>query len=285
MVDAKNEIVAEEAKAAEQASSFKDFLERTHPSVKKLIRGLWKTNPRSEKIIAYPEIRLHCRLCEGERTFRLDSKNYHFQRDIESVDTHPVYRCGDCRRVIKKYALQVSFGEGGDGFLYKYGEQPPFGIPVPNRVLRLFGKDAKLFDKGRQCEDLGYGIAAFAYYRRVVENHRSDLFDEIIKVCKTVGAPEALVEELTTAKAQISFAKSIEKIKTGLPEGLLINGHNPLQALHGALSVGLHNETDEDCLEKAQAVRLVLSDLVERFALLKKDDKELNDAVQRLLAK
>ncbi|MEM5493182.1 hypothetical protein WNY80_08570, partial [Hoeflea sp. AS16] len=170
--------------------------------------------------------------------------------------------------------------------LYKYGEYPAFGIPVPNRVLRLFGKaDSDLFMKGRQCENLGFGIAAFAYYRRVVENHRSDLLNEIMKVCQTVGAPAELLEELDAAKTQISFSKSMEQIKTALPQGLLIDGHNPLNALHGALSVGLHGESDEDCLDNAQAVRLVLSDLVDRIALLKQDNKQLSVAVQRLLAK
>lgn len=178
------------------------------------------------------------------------------------------------------------FDGDGCGRLYKYGERPAFGIPVPNRVLRLFGKvDGELFLKGRQCEGLGYGIAAFAYYRRVVENHRNELFDEIIKVCKTVNAPAELLEELAAAKKEISFAKSMEKIKTGLPQGLLIDGQNPLNALHSALSLALHGESDAECLAMAQAVRLVLSDLVERIALLKQENQQLSDAVHRLIAK
>jgi hypothetical protein len=70
-----------------------------------------------------------------------------------------------------------------------------------------------------------------------------------------------------------------------LPEGLRIDGHNPLTALHGALSVGLHNESDEECLEAASAVRLVLTDLVERMSLLRQDSAELNKAVQLLISK
>ncbi len=187
---------------------------------------------------------------------------------------------------MKRFALYAVFSDDGGGTLYKYGELPPFGIPVPNRVLRLFGgEDAKTFLKGRQCEDLGYGIGAFAYYRRVVENHRNDLFDEIIKVCRTVAAPKELIDQLDAAKGEISFSKSLEKIKTALPQGLLINGHNPLNALHGALSIGIHTETDAECLAAAQAVRLVLSDLVEKIAMLKQDNKQLNDAVQLLLSK
>jgi hypothetical protein len=93
------------------------------------------------------------------------------------------------------------------------------------------------------------------------------------------------VEELWSAKEAISFTKAMEKIKTGLPQGLLINGHNPLIALHGALSVGLHSESDKECLEAAHAVRLVLTDLIEKMALLRQDNKQLHDAVKFLLAK
>ena len=38
-------------------------------------------------------------------------------------------------------------------------------------------------------------------------------------------------------------------------------------ALHGALSVGLHNDSDKECLESANAVRLVLTDLTEKISI------------------
>ena len=104
-------------------------------------------------------------------------------------------------------------------------------------------------------------------------------------MCETVEAPPQLVEELRSAKEEISFSKAMDKVKTGLPQGLLINGHNPLMALHGALSVGLHNESDEKCLEAAHAVRLVLTDLVERMSLLRQENRQLQDAVEFLIAK
>lgn len=201
-------------------------------------------------------------------------------------NVHLTYVCGDCQKETKRYSLWVLMGQTeGEGAAYKYGELPPFGVPVPAKVLRLFGKDAAFFLKGRQCENQGLGVGAFAYYRRVVENHKNDIFDEIVRVCETVGASQQLVQELRSAKGENSFTRAIDMIKTGLPQGLLINGHNPLTALHSALSVGLHGESDEACLEAAHAVRLVLTDLVERMALLRQDNKQLHDAVKLLLAK
>ncbi|KJS13708.1 MAG: hypothetical protein VR78_11070 [Hoeflea sp. BRH_c9] len=278
------------ANKSEQSLSFKEFLEGTHPSVFKPVHDLWEKKVRvhteDERELTFSDIRLHCRICEGERTFRATRGSDEYRWSTRKVNLHPIYLCGDCQNETKYYALQVAFGDDGGSQVYKFGEIPAFGIPVSNRLLRLFGnEDASLFLKGRQCENLGYGVAAFAYYRRVVENHKNDLFNEIIKVCRTVGASAELINELEAAKREISFSKSIEKIKAGLPEGLLIDGHNPLNALHNALSVGLHNEADEDCLSDAQAVRLVLGELVDRIALLKQENRELTNAVQRLLAK
>lgn len=283
---AKNSAVETEP---EKAIDFSYFLERIHPSVTRHVEEFWIERDEeinlSKKHIKQPEIRLYCRKCEGERTFRTE-KDYKSTLARTVCDIHPQYTCGDCQSDHKRYALHIEFGADGNGQIYKYGEIPPFGVPVPNRILRLFGKiDSELFIKGRQCESRGYGIAAFAYYRRVVENRRNDLFDEIIKACETVNAPRELIKELGAAKKEISFSKSMEKIKIGLPDGLLISGQNPLLALHKALSVGLHSKSDKDCLEDALSVRIVLTELVDRIVLLKQEKKQVADAVHRLLGK
>lgn len=50
-----------------------------------------------------------------------------------------------------------------------------------------------------------------------------------------------------------------------IPQTLLINGHNQLTLLHSALSEGLHDQTDEKCLELATSIRVVLTDLADRL--------------------
>ncbi len=199
------------------------------------------------------------------------------------------YRCSDCQQQVKIFSVYLAPSEASDdggAQVYKFGEYPNFGIPVPNKVLKLFdGEDAENFKKGRRCESQGLGIGAFAYYRRVVENHKNDIFEQIIRVCKKLNVAEDLVAELEDAKKETQFLRSIESIKAALPQGLLIEGHNPLTALHGALSGGLHNESDAECLKNARDIRLVLAALVERISLLKEDNSELSSAVQRLIAK
>ncbi|MGY0573549.1 hypothetical protein ACTGJ9_022760 [Bradyrhizobium sp. RDM12] len=137
--------------------------------------------------------------------------------------------------------------------------------------------------KGRRCENQGLGIGAFAYYRRVVESQKNEILDEMIAVSRKQGASTETIAALGEAKGEIQFSKAVSSVKLGLPDSILINSHNPLTLLHSALSAGVHEHTDERCLELAQAVRLVLVELAERLTQALKDEAELNTAVSRLL--
>ena len=82
----------------------------------------------------------------------------------------------------------------------KIGEYPPFGPPTPRKVLNLFGDDKPLFLKGRQAENQGLGIGAFAYYRRMVDNQKNRLFDAIIAIAEEEkNADAAIIEQLRNA--------------------------------------------------------------------------------------
>ena len=92
-----------------------------------------------------------------------------------------------------------------------------------------------------------------------------------------------MIETLKAAKIETQFSKALASVKDALPPALLINGHNPLALLHKALSGGLHEQTDEDCLKLAHDVRVVLVELAERLGQALKDEAELTDAITRLM--
>ena len=178
----------------------------------------------------------------------------------------------------------TAIGDFGNGRSTKYGEMPSFGPVTPPRLLGLFGDDKDIFLKGRRCESQGLGIGAYSYYRRVVENHKDQIFDEIIKVAKKVSLPADKIEMLEAAKKKSQFSEAVDDLKPAIPEGLLIDGqHNPLSLLHKALSIGLHELDDTKCLEYAQNIRIVLADLAERIGLALKQQNELSAAVGSLL--
>jgi hypothetical protein len=262
--------------------TFTSFLMDSHPLITKSVSNLWYSDGHTPRLNR-PIIRLFCadEHCRGIRNFRCDKEVGLYGNNPHHAGV--TYICSDCQRQFKFFSLHIIARENNSGEVTKFGELPPFGPPVPNQLLRLFGGDSGLFLKGRSCENQALGIAAFAYYRRVVESHKAQLFDEIIKVCKLLGHSDDFIKELEEARSLISFSQSIDHIKAALPDALLINGHNPLSLLHSALSRGLHEETDQDCLELAHSIRVVLVELVERLTQLRKEDRELTDAVKRLM--
>jgi hypothetical protein len=52
---------------------------------------------------------------------------------------------------------------------------------------------------------------------------------------------------------------------------------------HNALSEGLHELTDEECLALATSIRVVLVELAERITTALKEQTELKSAVSQLL--
>src|SRR5206468_7708696 len=115
-------------------------------------------------------------------------------------------------------------------------------------------------------------------YRRVVQNQKNRIIGEVVKVAEKLGIDASAIAELNTAISETQFSKALSMVKTAIPQSLLINGHNPLALLHSALSEGVHGKSDEECLELASSVRVVLSELSERLAQALKDEAELGKA-------
>jgi superfamily I DNA/RNA helicase len=149
----------------------------------------------------------------------------------------------------------------------------------------LIGPDRDEFLKGRRCENQGLGVGAFIYYRRVVENQKDRIIGEIIKVSEKIGASEEKLEKLRNAIKETQFSKALSVAKDAMPESLLINGHSPILLLHSALSEGVHALSDEECLELAGSVRVVLGELSERLSQALKDEAELAKALSTLMHK
>jgi hypothetical protein len=236
-----------------------------------------------------PAIRLWCDNdeCDGFRNFDPDNRSEEllvYEKEPEVRDTFLLFVCRNCRRSAKKYAISYRYNFSSKELLAeKLGEDPPLSFHVPARLRKLVGSELKKFKKGLGSEAHGFGVGAFAYYRQVVEDQKNRLFDEIIKVAQLGHPSSELIAELEEAKAETSFSSAVDKIKHAIPEALRIHGHhNPLTLLHSALSDGLHAGTDEECLEIAQDIRVILSDLSERLQNALKDNQELTKSVSRL---
>ncbi|MEE8155814.1 MAG: hypothetical protein V3T53_12755 [Phycisphaerales bacterium] len=194
-----------------------------------------------------------------------------------------IYFRRHCHRSFKHYAIGLRVVDSsGLGEAHKYGEVPAFGERIPPGVLRLVQPDLAFFKQGLRSENHGLGIGAFGYYRRVVERQKDRLFDKIISVARSVDSPADKIEDLEKAKARFQFESSVKDFKALIPQALLIKGHNPLILLHRALSRGLHNDSDAECLELARDIRAILTELESRAAEALRSDAEIGEAISHL---
>ena len=270
--------------------SFKEFLERVPPGGTALVKQLARAERNTSSApltypLNLPVLELQCDedSCSGVRLFAPIVSVYATPHNWRHLFV--TYRCRNCQKTSKTYALAVYWEAptGPSGQVYKFGEAPWFGPPTPARVITLLGPEKEYYLKGRRAENQGLGVGAFAYYRRVVENQKNRLLDEIIRVAEKIGASREMLDDLIDAKNETQFTAAVGAVKHGIPSALLVNGHNPLTLLHAALSEGLHAQTDEECLGLATSIRVVLADLADRLGHALKDRAELAAAVTRLM--
>ncbi len=264
---------------------FADFLENSPPYHRVVASDLWFKSDNLPKVLQ-PELTLHCehKSCQGMRLFEYAAQVGELWRTAP-VKLFLEYQCKNCEETKKSFSLLTfELRQNSSGLVAKLGEWPPFGPRTPTRLLRLLGADKDLFLRGRRAECHGLGLGAFTYYRRVVENQKNRLLDEIIKVVQKVEtSPEAIVASLTNAKETFQFTQSVNDVKPAMPQVLLIDGHNPLLLLHSALSAGIHDKSDDQCLELAKSIRQVLAELAERLGQALSQKQDLSEAVSRLL--
>lgn len=272
-----------------------EFLQSTPPNQWRHISDL----SVSQHIDAYasisqeinkPELELHCSsdLCNGFRFFRCTevflNTGVYLQENIPNY-LYVAYQCSNCQITRKVYSLVVilSTTEQFHGICYKFGEYPQYGPPIPSKLITLIRPDRDIFLKGRNCENQGLGIGAFTYYRRVVENQKGRILKEIVKVSEKIGVSQDKIDILHEAIKETRFSKALEMAKDVMPESLLIDGQSPILLLYRALSRGVHELSDEECLELASTVRLVLGELSERLSAILKDKAELTKAISTLM--
>lgn len=272
----------QESDEALRLVSWAEFLEDIPPGKVIRIAQFQKRSPNGWTA-NLPVIQLHCAhaACGGPRWFHTETYTGLIGETSQNVFLK--YTCRNCSVTTKTFAIFVrARGEDDAGIGSKYGELPAFGTPIPARVQRLLQPDRELLLKGYRCEQQGLGIAAFTYYRRVVEHNKDRLLAEILRVANRLGTSPELTEQLERARSEIQFTKAVEVIRTGIPPALLINGQNPLTLLHRALSEGVHELSDDECLAFATSVRVVLTEFADRVAQALRDDAELKEALTRL---
>ncbi|WP_159038424.1 hypothetical protein [Brumimicrobium mesophilum] len=191
------------------------------------------------------------------------------------------YKCQSCKDFTREFSIYIS---PELDYVYKYGQYPEWEIKMDKNLEKTLGKHSKTFRKGLVCESQGYGIGAFAYYRRITEEIIDELLDSIEELIEE-GHRAEYKEALEKTKNTRVTQDKINLVKDLLPTILKPDGLNPFGVLHSELSEGLHAESDQDCLENATHVRTILTFLINQIIQSKEAAKNFSSSMKSILEK
>jgi hypothetical protein len=235
-----------------------------------------------------PAVHMYCPICASNQTFNMVNTYNRGDAFPESVPwDYPqpriavarlVYRCTSCNHFLRHFLVKF---DPDDQYVMKVGQEPPWDISLDPALERILGKRAGYYKRALISESQSYGIGAFAYHRRIVEEIIDDLLDDI-PALMAGEEREEYVKALEEAKKTTVTQNKIDLVKDKLPAILRPGGRNPLSRLHETLSEGLHRESDERCMELAEAVRETLVYLVNQIEMTKSASARYIESMDRL---
>lgn len=162
------------------------------------------------------------------------------------------YVCSACTDLVLSFLIR--FSEKADSFM-KVGQYPPWSIKPDPALREAVGVHLPTLQKGIVNESQGYGIGAFAYYRRIVEEVVDSLLTDISSLIEGKQEKVEYEQKLANVRESKSGEAKIQVVKDLLPSVLRPKNLNPLAVLYEALSKGLHSKSDEECLDLASMIR------------------------------
>ena len=263
-----------------------------------LYRKFYMKIPTRLDDIPKPGIHMNCPNCNSEETFTMTNNYYDrdnfrqgaIQKSVfgeyrddppDGAMVIPIYTCARCSS--SNIIFMLKFADDSSCVL-KIGQFPPWNTQIDKNLSKILGTHAENYKRGLTCESQSYGIGAYAYYRRIIEEIIDALLDSIQDL---LNEPERrdYKDALEETKKTIVAKEKIALVKDLLPASLRTNGINPLNILHDTLSEGVHTKTEEECLEIASTIRETLVYLVNQVIQTKESSKQFTDSMRKLLAK
>jgi hypothetical protein len=230
-----------------------------------------------------PAVHMYCDVCKTEQTFIMENQYYEANQVMnEAVGGQACrlqYICASCQRGRRIFVVRF---DPNNEFIMKIGQYPPWDIRPDSNLEKMLGGHVDLYKKGLVCESQGYGIGGFGYYRRIVEDMIGQLLDDLA-VFMSGTEKEEYVSALERVRATPIAQDKIALVKDLLPPVLRPGGINPLSVLHEILSQGLHEASDEVCMELAAGVRDALVFLVDQIEATKERRAGFTASMQKLL--
>lgn len=212
------------------------------------------------------EIDANCEVCNRSRPFqdrraRGSGAGLGGNRALDSGVSELSFTCASCGKAERLFLVEQVVTDAAIK-LQKFGELPRKPLARDRFLQKFLSDDLDNYEKALVCLTHEYGIAAFAYFRRVTENNIGRLLDLVREDAKASSASADVLEALEELRKDTPMSKRIELANLALPPHLRPDGTNPLGRLYQVLSEGVHALTEAECLAKAKATAECLAFLV-----------------------
>jgi len=138
------------------------------------------------------------------------------------------FQCAGCQQAKYDFWVEIDFHRQA---IRKLGQNPPYTIEVEKNIEDFLGEeDSELFKRGRVCESQGYGLGAYVYYRRVLEDCISGLIEKLTEVFILQSIDKSILDPTFRTLFRNSEAilpASLQEEETELATDAVI-AHNPL---------------------------------------------------------
>jgi len=229
------------------------------------------------------QIEMECPKCKKSRPFsdrrprgsgagqsipKLESDIYSFR-----------FTCDSCTSGKYVFFVEVDTEEKR---VRKIGQNPAWSINLDKDLEKFLEGDSDFLKKALICESQGYGIAAFSYYRRILENSIGKTLQGLRSMLELNNAPLEEIEKIDKALKGIVMDERIKIAKDAVPNHLRPNKMNPLAIIYDTLSAGIHRLSEEQCLENSQHIRVALSYLIRALTQQNEEQKAFLDSMKSL---
>ncbi|HEV3316804.1 MAG TPA: hypothetical protein VG488_07555 [Candidatus Angelobacter sp.] len=227
-------------------------------------------------------VSLSCAACGKETTWQKD-QSCPTDNLINECGFIAAYQCGLCKKA-RMFVLVRTVEMAPSSIIpkkvQKIGQFPAQSVDIPRDLEKRLGDSARLYKNAIMCRNFNLGIAALAYMRRVIENKTNELIDVIVEQAESYGIDKMLVDAIRAAKDErMTYDQRLHLASEAIPSTLKGNGGNPLAALYGLLSAGLHARSEEECIAIVDEIRDVFEYV---FARLRAEIEDRNRMMSKI---
>jgi len=231
-----------------------------------------------------PTIQLYCEACRLRSIWKLEdvSQPLNYETKIKSI-VRLGFMCRNCGNSRVEYYVLIE-ADATKGKITKIGQWPPFSREADPAVTSGWSKaDKALYRDAMTLRHSNKGIGALPYLRRIIENHIKDVLTLIRQAHER--NPIDSFDESTYASAEAShrFKVKLDFAKAYLPNGLTPKGSpNPIDILYALISDGLHERTEEECVDIFDRCKTAFEYVVKKLSDAKREDEVYAQEVRKL---